>query len=276
MNNIIRFEYPFVPYCTLNSYRYFSPQEKHVTRICREYVLLFMLKNELYFTEDNRDIVLKKGEWYIQVPGLKQEGKIGSPSPVYYYIHFQIFKSVDQRLYQNSDIEINNKTDSFTLPVRGSFSPLLLKPLFDQMETLSTAYSHNNLQKQIVFLNTLERLAASAYTTKTESEVLADDIAHYIVQNYNKLARCDELKDIFHYSLDYLTAVMKKHHGITPWQYMQKTRIKKAMELLTNTNNNIEHICNKVGYNDLSVFYKAFKKNMGMPPNKWRIKSRGV
>ena len=73
MNNIIRFEYPFVPYCTLNSYRYFSPQEKHVTRICREYVLLFMLKNELYFTEDNRDIVLKKGEWYIQVPGLKQD-----------------------------------------------------------------------------------------------------------------------------------------------------------------------------------------------------------
>ena len=90
LNNSIEFSEPFLPYPTLNSYRVFHENEKHVTRISNEHVLIFMLENDLYFTENEKEVNLCPGEFYIQRAKLKQEGIYPSPSTRYYFIHFKV------------------------------------------------------------------------------------------------------------------------------------------------------------------------------------------
>ena len=45
----------------MNNYRKFFSGEKHVTRVINEYVLIFMLENVLYFSEDGREVEVRDG-----------------------------------------------------------------------------------------------------------------------------------------------------------------------------------------------------------------------
>jgi AraC-like DNA-binding protein len=67
---------------------------------------------------------------------------------------------------------------------------------------------------------------------------------------------------------------MKRYSGITPYQYIQQIRIEKAKELLANTDYKLSFIAKEVGYHDLTVFYKAFRKTAGIAPGKWRLRNR--
>ena len=46
--------------------------------------------------------------------------------------------------------------------------------------------------------------------------------------------------------------------------------MKAAKELLQNTNDSINEIAEKVGYQDTRYFSKLFKKNIGIKPSEYR------
>ncbi len=269
MNNVIEFSSPFFPYCTLNSYRKFHENEKHIMRISNENVMIFMIENTLYFNEDGKDIELGSGQFYIQKAKLKQEGLYPCPSPKYYYIHFKVLNN--ETTYNNM---LSGNGKNITLPVTGHYTPSILIPLFDKMDALTSLLPFDYFKKQIVFQTIIKHLINASSTTKNPTALLADQIIDYINENYSQIRTCMEIKNIFHYSEDHISNTVKKYYGITPWQYIVKLRIENAMEQLTNTNHNIEYIANNTGYNDITVFYKAFKAHTLCSPQQWRQKSR--
>jgi len=52
--------------------------------------------------------------------------------------------------------------------------------------------------------------------------------------------------------------------------YIQEQRMKKAKKLLHETNNMISAIAASVGYADANYFTRAFKRETGMTPKKYR------
>lgn len=271
MTNELLFSIPPWPECTTGSYRFFEDGEKHITRVCDYFVLIIMLENTLYFTENDLDISVSAGEWYIQVPGLKQEGKIGSPAPVYYYLHF----NASGVLQDNSLDTISSDWDSssFKIPVRGNFDLRYLKPFLDQLDTLLKSRAYDILGKEALFLTIMKHLA----TSNPQSEGLRgfiDKVMEYLALNYNKPLVCSGLSEKFHFTSDYITRKMKQYTGTTPWQYIQQIRLDRAKELLNSTDYTLASIANLVGYSDLSLFYKAFKKSTGTAPGEWRKQQR--
>ncbi|NJD03123.1 MAG: helix-turn-helix transcriptional regulator [Ruminiclostridium sp.] len=260
-------------------YRYFMQDEKHITRVCRQFVLLFMLERTLFFTEDGHETMLEEGEWYIQVPGLKQEGRTGSPAPVYYYIHFKAsgFPNIKG---EAPAVQTPQEDWSYpchiVMPVRGRFDEKHFRPLFDQLDYLANSSPSNLLGRQAVFLTVFNSLLSSLLCNKVEPRSIAIQIMNYLADNFFKQISCKDLADRFNYTSDYLAQILKEYSGVTPWQYIQKLRLERAKELLSNTDYTLPHIADEVGYNDASVFYKAFRKQMGVAPGEWRYKSRGL
>lgn len=64
----------------------------------------------------------------------------------------------------------------------------------------------------------------------------------------------------------------KQVTGITPIEYLQKTRIEAAKQLLEHSRQNIMEVMLDSGYNDLKSFRTLFKKNVGMTPTAYREK----
>ncbi len=54
-----------------------------------------------------------------------------------------------------------------------------------------------------------------------------------------------------------------------PTDYIQRSRIQKACEILETSNQSFESIANQVGYSDPSAFQQAFKRWFGKSPSKY-------
>ena len=68
----------------------------------------------------------------------------------------------------------------------------------------------------------------------------------------------------------YLQTVIRDRTGDTFAIYLEKLRVKRAAELLLNTDYSNEQVADLVGYGALSTFYRAFNKRMGMSPKVFR------
>jgi len=62
----------------------------------------------------------------------------------------------------------------------------------------------------------------------------------------------------------------KETMNISPIKYIEKIRMDKSKELLTNTDLTIYEISEVVGYNDPFYFSKVFKRNTGLSPTAYR------
>ncbi len=75
-----------------------------------------------------------------------------------------------------------------------------------------------------------------------------------------------------HLNIDrsYLTALFKKHRGISTQQYILKRKMEAACGYLLATDYDLARIARSVGYDDVFVFSHAFKKLYGISPSAWR------
>jgi transcriptional regulator GlxA family with amidase domain len=64
----------------------------------------------------------------------------------------------------------------------------------------------------------------------------------------------------------------KQATGITPIEYLQRTRIEAAKKLLETSDRNILDVMMETGYNDLKSFRSLFRKHTGMTPAAYRQK----
>jgi len=68
----------------------------------------------------------------------------------------------------------------------------------------------------------------------------------------------------------------KRVTGDTPGHYLARLRVQRAMDLLRETDENLDAIAARVGYGDPFVFSKAFKRLQGVSPREFRNTARAA
>ena len=63
--------------------------------------------------------------------------------------------------------------------------------------------------------------------------------------------------------------------GITPHQYLVRSRLRRAARLLADDEKPVTDIAYDVGFGDLSNFVRTFHRAAGVSPGKFRQASRG-
>jgi two-component system, response regulator YesN len=97
-----------------------------------------------------------------------------------------------------------------------------------------------------------------------------NEILEFVNNHYNQELYLKEICEKFHINLTYCCDLFKKHIGSTFTEYVTNLRIKKACELLKDTQLPIKKIAEVVGYNDYCYFYKVFKKIIKITPALYR------
>lgn len=107
---------------------------------------------------------------------------------------------------------------------------------------------------------------------KTEKYKKISEIAEYINENYHKKMSLANIADDFYISKCYLSRIFKEVTGFTVNEYINITRIKRAQQLLEQSDYNITEIADIVGYGSITYFEKVFKKYLETSPLKYRKK----
>lgn len=97
-----------------------------------------------------------------------------------------------------------------------------------------------------------------------------DIILSLIKQKYNTPITLEELSEAAGFSPKYFCRVFREMTGRAPIEYLNWFRINKACAMIRETNEKLQDIAQKCGFNDFSYFIKTFHKYKKMTPLKYR------
>lgn len=95
-------------------------------------------------------------------------------------------------------------------------------------------------------------------------------ILAFIRDNYQHPLNVKHISTSFGMSVTSLTTKFKQHTGMTVLEYKHQMQINEACHRLTNTDDTILNIAHTVGFDDLSFFYRVFRRMKGMTPAHYR------
>ena len=101
---------------------------------------------------------------------------------------------------------------------------------------------------------------------QTTIKYLKEYVENYYIYDISMQEAAEEMG----YSDAYFSKLFKQYFNQNFTAYLTEYRIKKAKELLSNTNHSIKDISRMVGYTDSNYLAKIFKRLVGEIPSKYR------
>lgn len=128
-------------------------------------------------------------------------------------------------------------------------------------------------EDEITFLQQIGEQVIIAIDTirKQKSKINLDEIKQYIDDNFTLMnMSLDVIAKKYFVSKEYLTTAFKKKYGCNVTEYIISSRMEMAKQLILTTTLQYKSIAEMVGYEDVSYFYRVFKKYYGTSPGKIR------
>ncbi|MCL2842805.1 MAG: helix-turn-helix domain-containing protein [Oscillospiraceae bacterium] len=107
-------------------------------------------------------------------------------------------------------------------------------------------------------------------------ENVVKEIQTYIEMNYADEISLTMLSQWYYFSKEYLSRCFKEAAGCGIYEFVTDTRMKKAKELLMNTNAKISVVAKMVGYKDQNYFSRVFKKYYGVYPSEFKTQNEKI
>lgn len=98
-----------------------------------------------------------------------------------------------------------------------------------------------------------------------------DRVLNYIAEHYAEPISLASLAEILHMNKTYFSRIFREINGISPKEYIVKTRIAAATQLLKDSDRGVLEVAQACGFSSLSNFYNAFKRVTGQSPAQYRL-----
>jgi signal transduction histidine kinase/ligand-binding sensor domain-containing protein/AraC-like DNA-binding protein len=146
----------------------------------------------------------------------------------------------------------------------------ITKPFEPELLKIRVRNILNNREKLISGYKNDFSITPKELTLSKPDEDLIQNIIDFVEKHIdnsglNKDMLCKELG----VSYSYLYRKLKHIVGTSPTDFVQSLRLKKAAQMLSQTDLNVSEVAYKVGYNDALYFSKCFKKQFGASPSNY-------
>lgn len=99
-------------------------------------------------------------------------------------------------------------------------------------------------------------------------------VCDYVSDRLHQPLRLQELAEQVHVSTSQLHSLFTETLGTSPMEYVRRSRMESAKQMLMNTSLPLHEIAEKIGYQDQSQLSRAFQQLEGISPSLYRRNSR--
>ena len=92
----------------------------------------------------------------------------------------------------------------------------------------------------------------------------------FIHNNYHKDIRSEDVALAINWGYSRFRKIFLQQTGMTPYQYIQETRIKQSKYLIMNSTKPLKEIAYEVGFNNPDYFSTAFRRITGLSPMEFK------
>ncbi len=230
-----------------------------------DYYLLYILEGRLKLFTPVGEVDCEGGDFILFKPATPYKYSHGKEAPLHYaWVHF-------------TGRDVEEILSEYNLPVFPTVGSVLdgggVTP---RINTFLDACAERTLYKEAELQILFNRLLLSiARSVSGENKRLLKKSVSYINSYYNAEIKIPSLAKMENLSVSRYNALFREVMGLSPTEYIIRTRCAFASELLRSTSLSIGEISSMVGYSDAHFFSRIFKKSVGKSPTLYR-KSGGT
>jgi AraC family transcriptional regulator of arabinose operon len=245
-------------------------------------VFLYVSDGQMEVWEEDKEYVIKKGQFLFLKSGLHHWGEPKTPAGTsWYWIHFfsnsntEAFQELNTYLNTHQSLTISPEEYSkyIKLPKQGNLSqPKKLEKKLDSIIRLF--YSTDPFRAITLSLQTMDlffdvfRESLEKYPLR-KSDRTVQRIIEYLEEKDGYGLDSEELSAYLNMNYSYLCEVFKIKTGSTIHMYNSQIFIDKAAGMMRNSNLNISEISELLGFKNPYYFSRVFRKILGCSPSEY-------
>lgn len=225
--------------------------------------LEYIVSGDMVYTENEEDYLVSAGEMFILRRGCSHTFRTGPAG--FGHKRFLLVSSVciDAMLHaaglsEPTVIHLEN--------------PVVMQSWFRRAGTLTRNQPIGFRDELSVLLYKI--ILESARSTSASYPASVCRVLTFMSEHYMEKLTLDDLTRISGQSQRHFFRLFKQATGEAPMQGLHSLRLKKACDMLCNTDLPISEIAKLVGHDDPLYFSAFFKKHLGQSPSKIRAQSR--
>ena len=237
----------------------------------RQFILIYCVDGKGFYKVNGKEWSISAGQYFILPPGITHSyGSDNSEPWTIYWIHFEGTLAA----------QYSGETGVPRSIEPGSFSRIrqrhdLFEELFNILDSGLTIdnlrYAGSLFHHYLGSIRFIQQYRGAGGNSKSDSVDLA---IHYLSENIERHLTLKEIADNCRVSESRLSAIFRERTGHSVLNYFNILKIRRACDLLDNSNLKLNQICFKVGIPDPYYFSRLFSKLMGMSPRNFRGRTR--
>lgn len=169
-------------------------------------------------------------------------------------------------------LEVINKNAFFIKAEDNPMLVTLVRAIFEEMQ--NDALYHQECVKGLIYALLFEIARFSGKnnvnSNRKSSGLQLEKAIDYVENYYQNTFKIADLAEQCHMSETHFRRIFQEKMNMTPIEYVNFVRVKKACELIDRTDISMEEVAEKVGFVTPSTFNRNFRRIIGTSPYQWK------
>lgn len=140
----------------------------------------------------------------------------------------------------------------------------------DELSRSLSEQANHSVADLLIWIHHIVDKAFHQTKSVEETETVIQQVQRYVSNHLDQDLSRDMIANYVYLNPDYLSRILKRKTGFSVSNYVLNERIKRAGQLITETNIPISTIAASVGHTNFSHFASIFKKHTGLGPTEYR------
>lgn len=232
-----------------------------------------ILYNKFYYNVSGKACFILNDVKYEMLPGylyfipkyIAQIFSLESDTMDQYWLHFDI--DAGYSLHENTPICVKCDSDKVV-------------SIFDEIVSLKPLKNEDILKRSVKILELYDHYLSCAKIPENNIHSITIDekpgmVIDFLRENYQRKISVDEFSELLGMHRNYLPRYFKKMFNESPIEFVNTYRLNRAELLLEKTNESVDGIAKKCGFEDFRYFERIFKKLTGKTPLEYRKYHKG-
>ena len=278
MEHLLKIPCAVMPFVSEADYSVTLAPMIHADRTAPFHVAIYLLQGSMEIIEDGIPYRIMPDQVFFLKSGIHHWGnrsfEIGSS---WYYAHFyceapsSCMEELPRGIYYDERISLKpSEKDRYYITLPKLINCEEKTQIKRNFEKMIEAHIHGNIpQTSIRLWQIFLECAQNAQDDKV-SNGYAEQIQNYVRQHYIDGFTSVQIQEACGLSYKYAGTLFKEVTGQTIKEYQCTLRLRKAEQLLKETNKSITEIAQLTGFSDVFYFSKIFHRKKGCPPGEYR------
>lgn len=278
MEHLLKIPCTAMPFVSEADYSVTLAPMIHADRTAPFHVAIYLLQGSMEIIEDGIPYRIMPDQVFFLKSGIHHWGnrsfEIGSS---WYYAHFycdapsSCMEELPRGIYYDERISLKpSEKDRYYITLPKLINCEEKTQIKRNFEKMIEAHIHGNIpQTSIRLWQIFLECAQNAQDDKV-SNGYVEQIQNYVRQHYIDGFTSAQIQEACGLSYKYAGTLFKEVTGQTIKEYQCALRLRKAEQLLKETNKSIAEIAQLTGFSDVFYFSKIFHRKKGCPPGEYR------